>query len=252
MNEATVFHGPSVAEGERAASRGRGYGFLAWLFLETPDAPFLGRMLDANLGPYLASLASSGGIDAQILAGLEEMRGWLRAHADEPLEELRQELAVQGTRLFKGIAPGYGPPPPYEAVYRRPGAGVDADTLLSLRGFYREAAAELPSPSRERLDHLGLELDFMRFLCEEESRLWCSDDAREASRYRQIQQRFLVAHLTPWVPGYCQRILAEACAPFFHGLVRALSGFLAGEARQLHSVSEGVEGPGLPGSASIQ
>jgi putative dimethyl sulfoxide reductase chaperone len=252
VNEATVFHAPSVAEAERAASRGRDYGFLAWLLLETPDAPFLGRMLDADMGAYLASLATGGGIDALILAGLEEMRGWLRAHADRPPEELRQELAVQGTRLFKGIAPGYGPPPPYEAVYRRPGAGVDADTLLSLRGFYREAAAELPSPSRERLDHLGLELDFMRFLCEEEGRLWRSDNAREASRYRQLERQFLAAHLTPWVPGYCQRILAEECAAFFHGLARVLSGFLAGEARQFDSESEGVEGPGLPGSASIQ
>lgn len=187
-----------------------------------------------------------------VIAGLEEMRGWLAAHAHQPLEQVRQELAVQGARLFRGIAPGYGPPPPYEAVHRRPGAGVDADTLLSLRGFYREAAADLPSTSRERLDHVGIELDFMRFLCEEESRLWRSGDAGEAARYRRIQRRFLTAHLAPWVPGYCQRILAEQCAPFFHGLARALSGFLAEEARLLDSGSEEGDGPGRPGPASIQ
>ncbi len=251
MNRAEALHAQSTAENEWAASRGRSYGFLAWLFLESPDTPFLERMRGAEVGTYLASLAAGGDSDPLIQAGLEEMRGWLAGHADQPLEQLRQELAIQGTWLFKGMAPGYGPPPPYEAVHRRPGAGVDAETLLSLRAFYREAAAEPPSTARERLDHLGLELDFMRFLCEEESRLWRSGDAREATRYRRIQQRFLAAHLTPWVPGYCHRILGEQCPPFFLGLVRALSGFLAGEATLLDSESEGVDGPELPGPASV-
>ncbi len=232
---------------EWAACRGKSYGFLAWLFLESPDAAFLERLRGAEVGTYLASLAADEGSDPQILAGLEEMREWLARHDDQPLEQLRQELAVQGTWLFRGIAPGYGPPPPYEAVHRRPGAGVDADTLLSLRAFYREAAVEIPSASHERLDHLGLELDFMRYLCEEESRLWRSGDAGEATGCRRLQRRFLLAHLTPWVPGYCQRILGEQCAPFFHGLARALAGFLAGEATQLDSGPERADGPGPPG-----
>lgn len=252
MNDVTAFQAPSAAAREVAASRGRSYGFLAWLILKGPDMPFLERLLGEEVGVYIASLAGSGGSDPRLIAGLEEMRGWLAENADEPLEQLRQELAVQGTWLFKGIAPGYGPPPPYEAVHRRPGAGADAEILLSLRGFYREAAADLPCTSRERLDHVGLELDFMRFLCEEESRLWGSGDACEAARFRQIQQRFLAEHLTPWVPGYCQRLLGEQCAAFFHGLARALSGFLAGEVALLGSGSGGAGGPELPGPASIQ
>ncbi|HSB77731.1 MAG TPA: molecular chaperone TorD family protein [Candidatus Methylomirabilis sp.] len=252
MNDVTAFQAPSAAESEEAASRGRAYGFLAWLILEGPDTPFLERMLGGEVAAYLASLAASGSSDPLLIAGLEEMRGWLAGNADGPLEQLRQELAVQGTWLFKGIAPGYGPPPPYEAVHRRPGAGADADILLSLRGFYREAAADLPCTSRERLDHLGLELDFMRFLCEEESRLWGSGNACEAARFRRIQRRFLAAHLTPWVPGYCQRLLEEQCAPFFHGLARVLLGFLAGEVALRDSGPGGGDGPELPGPASIQ
>jgi putative dimethyl sulfoxide reductase chaperone len=251
VSRAEAVDAHSTAESEQAASRGRSYGFLAWLFLEGPDTPFLERMRGADVGTYLASLAAGGDADPLIQAGLEEMHGWLAGRADQPPEQLRQELAIQGTWLFKGMAPGYGPPPPYEAVHRRPGAAVDAETLLSLHAFYREAAAEVPSTSRERLDHLGLELDFMRFLCEEEDRLWRSGDAGEAIRHRRIQRRFLAAHLTPWVPGYCQRILGEECAPFFHGLARALSGFLAGEARLLDSQFERADAPGLPGPASV-
>jgi TorA maturation chaperone TorD len=250
--EAKAFHAPSAAESEQVAARERGYGFLAWLFLAAPDIPFLERMLDADVGSYVASLAAGGGAHPMIITGLEEMRGWLAAQAHLPLEQVRQELAVQETWLFKGIAPGYGPPPPYEAVYRRSGAGVDAATLLSLRSFYREAEADLPPNSRERLDHLGLELDFMRFLCGEESRLWCSNDAGEAVRYRRMQRRFLAEHLTPWVPGYCQRLLGEPCAPFFHGLARALSGFLAEDAMLLDRWAEEEGGPGHPDPAPIR
>lgn len=251
VSEAKPLRAPSAAQSEWAASRERGYGFLAWLFLETPDSLFLQRMLGAEVGAYLASLAMSGDADPSMIAGLEEMRGWLAARAHQPLEQLRQELAVQMTRLLKGVAPGYGPPPPYEAVYRRLGAGVDVETLLSIRRFYREAGADLPSTSRERLDHLGMELDFMRFLCGEESRLWLSGAADDATRYRRIQRRFLANHLMPWVPGYCEKVLAEPCVPFFHGVAKALSGFLAGDARLLDRWVEAEEATGHPDPASI-
>jgi TorA maturation chaperone TorD len=238
VDAASVGYAPSAAQSEQATFRARSYGFLAWLFLEGPDIAFIERMLGEDVGASVASLAAGEGSHPMIIAGLEEMRGWLMVHGRQPLEELRQELAVQQAWLFKGIAPGYGPPPPYEAVYRRPGAGVDADTLLSLREFYREVAADLPATTRERLDHLGMELDFMRFLCAEESRVWCAKDIEEARRYHRIQRRFLAEHLAPWVPGYCQRILAEPCAPFFHGLAKVLSGFLAEDAALLDRVGE--------------
>ena len=252
MIEAQALQDPSTAESKQAGFREQSYGFLAWLFLETPDTPFLERMLGADVGSYVASLAAGGSSHPMVIAGLEEMRGWLAARAHQPLEQLRQELAVQGTWLFKGIAPGYGPPPPYEAVYRRPGAGVDVETLLSIRRFYREAAADLPPNSRERLDHLGMELDFMRFLCAEESRLWCSSDAEEAVRYRRIERRFFAEHLEAWVPEYCQKLLAERCAPFFHGLARVVSGFLAEDAALLESWSGEEDGPGRADPASIR
>ena len=245
MNEAKAASPPSSAESDRADSRSRSYGFLAWLFLETPDTAFIERMLDADIASYVASLATGGSSHPFITAGLEEMRGWLAAHSHQSPEQLRTLLAVQETWLFKGMAPGYGPPPPYETVYRRPGAGADAETMLNLRRYYREAAAELSPDPRERLDHLGMELDFMRFLCEEESRLWGSGDAGEAARYRRIQRRFLVEHLVAWAPEYCQRILAERCESFFHGVVKVLSGFLAEDTALLEgwAVGDGLDHP---------
>jgi TorA maturation chaperone TorD len=182
---------------------------------------------------YSDSLQADAATHADVMVGLEEMRGWLRSQADTPPDGLSRTLAVQEAWLFKGIALEYGPPPPYETLHRRPGAAGEAETLVSLQAFYREAGAELSPASRERVDHLGVQLDFMRFLCGEESRLWQVHDVGEACRYRQIQRRLVDEHLMPWVPGYCQRIRAEARAPFFHGVAKMLAGFLAEDARLL-------------------
>ncbi len=228
MDEMSACEPVTVEQSRVSAARAQCYGFLAWFFLETPDTLFVERMLSREVSSYLDSLA--GEASHVVIAGLEEMRGWLSAHAGASVDELRQELAVQEAWLFKGIAPGYGPPPPYEAVHRRPGTSVETETLLSLHAFYREAGAELSYASRERLDHLGVELDLMRFLCGEESRLWSAGAFTQAVRYRGIQRRLVNQHLLPWVPGYCERIRAEARAPFFHAVANMLSGFLAEDA----------------------
>jgi TorA maturation chaperone TorD len=97
-----------------------------------------------------------------------------------------------------------------------------------------------------------MELDFMRFLCAEESRLWIASEAEEAVRYRRIERRFLAEHLEAWVPEYCQKLLAEPRAPFFHGVARVLSGFLAEDAALLESWSGEEDRPGHPDPASIR
>ena len=96
MVEAQTLQDSSPAESEQAAFRERGYGFLAWLFLEGPDIPFLHRMSEADVASSVASLADGGGTHPMVIAGLQEMQGWLASQAHLPLDQVRQELA----RLF--------------------------------------------------------------------------------------------------------------------------------------------------------
>jgi TorA maturation chaperone TorD len=87
-----------------------------------------------------------------------------------------------------------------------------------------------------------MELDFMRFLCEQEAALWRSNDAAGAARYRGIQRRFLASHLMAWAPDYCQMVLAEPCPLFAQGLAKMVSGFLANDAALLARWAEGAGG----------
>lgn len=215
---------------EKARERSTTYGFLAWLFLDTPDVAFVARMSDTRVLPSGPSWPAGERADPGALGGLEAMRDYLAGEINRPAEEVCAELAVQRTRLFRGVAPGYGPRPPYESVYRRSDSRAQSDVLLQVHGFYREAGAQLPADRSERLDYLGLELDLMRFLSWEEGRSWEEGEEAEATRLRDIQRRFLAHHLLAWVPAYCEAILGEPDVPFYHGVARLLSGFLAEEA----------------------
>ncbi len=213
----------------QARDRGISYGFLAWLFLEHPDREFLERMLSAEPASWALSVGE-GEVSPSILAGLEAMRASLSSRPGQSTEGLCRELAVQRTRLFRGVAPGYGPPPPYETLYRDPEGAGEAEVMLQLRRFYREAGAQLPPDQGERLDYLGLELDLMRLLCEEESLLWGEDDRQGVARARGIQEELLTRHLLAWAPRFCQVILKEPGVPFYHGVAALLSAFLKEEA----------------------
>jgi putative dimethyl sulfoxide reductase chaperone len=222
---------PTIADGLLLAQeRAAGYRFLAWLLLDNPDSEFVTQLLSTDTTPS-ASLPLAA--HPQFLAGLEEMRFALSGHSSGTIEDRCRELAVQRARLFRGVAAGYGPPPPYEGLYRR-GEGVsEPELLLELLGLYRELGVGLLPGREERPDYLGLELDVMRLMCEEEGRLSEAADAAGTVECRAFQRRFLQAHLLAWVPRYCETMLGECGAGFYRGVIHALSGFLAEEASLL-------------------
>jgi len=219
----------SVQAGERASA----YALVAWAFLENPDPQFVQRMLAWRDDPSATSPENRGGAAEAFRAGLLQMRGSLEARAGFSPEKIALELSVQRTRLFRGVAPGYGPPPPYEALYRGGDPMSEAALMLELRDFYREAAVWMAPGIVDRPDYLGLELDLMRVLCEEESRAWNSGDAAGAERARRIQKSFLSRHLLPWAPQFCETLLREPGVPFYHALAIILSGLLREEAGAL-------------------
>lgn len=210
-------------DASKADDRAAAYRLLAWFLLAKPDESFIREMLAG--GPDSWSTCNDPSL-ASMRDGLLEIRDFLVGRqADDP-EKLCLELAVQWTRLFRGVAPGYGPRPPYEAIYRRKDAGAQAELLLDLGNLYRVAGVAISVDRIERPDHLGLELDLMGLLCSEESGFWSQGNSEEAAGRRGLQRRLLQEHLLPWVPAYCEVILREPGVPFYHGVMRALSALL--------------------------
>ena len=147
-----------------AQNRGSSYGFLAWLFLEGPDRDFVERIMSQDEELAIIEL-ENGEESSAILYGLRYMRSYIAQFPKTSIEELCMDLMVQRTRLVRGVDPGYGPPPPYEAVYRCPHDCQESDLMLQVSDFYQNAGARLPLGKKERLDYIGLELDLMYFMC---------------------------------------------------------------------------------------
>lgn len=218
----------------RARDRAAAYRLLSWFLLESPDEHFLDAMMAGDVGSWLTS---DDAATSPVAGGLAELRDFLAARQAGGSDKLCLELATQWTRLFRGVAPGYGPRPPYEAIYRAKEGGAQGELLLDLGRLYSEAGVALLEGRTERLDYLGLELDVMGLLCSEESAFRLQGSVEDAVDCRDLQRRFLQEHLLSWATAYCEVILNETGVPFYHGVARALSAFLSDEALSLDPAS---------------
>lgn len=187
---------------EVAQHRSQLYWLLSSLYLRTPNAAFL-----QDLTGWLAASSSTDPED-NVACGLAMVQ---QAAAECNVER----LTVEYTRLFGGIKEGYGPPPPYESMYRESclmGATTEAVTrTYAEAGFGTIHAAAGPQ------DHIGAELKFMSLVCCEEISVWEREEPDAAVSSWKLQRGFLDEHLLRWVPAYCRRLQQETSERFYAG-----------------------------------
>ena len=191
--------------GSEARQRGEAYWFLASLFAARPEGEALARLLAlAEQTPTQGDSVADG-----ILAALRDV-------GDRPALELR--LATEHTRLFRGVREGYGPPPPYESLWRE--GQLMGDSTVAAAEAYLEAGY-VHDESWGPLDHIVEELRFMAALCHAEDEAWRTNRADEAEWARERQLSFLDRHLLVWMPGYCRTLEEQAHEPLYQALARA-------------------------------
>jgi TorA maturation chaperone TorD len=241
MNDETSSGLEAVTTGEWSAlaeSRSRIYGFLAAVYNRLPDEQFAASLSGPDLAAFLSSMAGKGDLPEGMRHGLDLIEGFVRDSKGKEVEALATDLAVERTRLLRGVKPGYGPPPPYESVY----AGSEAAPLMrasaSVRQIYAEAGVGLPEEVRDQPDFIGFELDFMRHLTAQEAQAWASGQGKEAVEALERQRSFLQEHIIHWIPRFCDVMLEEARLGFFQGIARMTKGFVMDEADK---VSEYLE-----------
>jgi putative dimethyl sulfoxide reductase chaperone len=220
---------------ELAQARSRVYGFLGGVFNRLPDDQFAASLSSPELATFLSILGEGEDASEDMQEGLRLMKAFTGASNGKPVEELKTDLAVERTRLLRGIKPGYGPPPPYESVYVEPKQPRLTQAMLSVRDAYAEAGVGLPEDVQDQPDFIGIELDFMRHLTEKESHAWDKSDQSEAKEVLEKEQRFLETHILQWIPRYCDAMLRDAQFDFYRGIARLTKGFVQGE---IHTAAE--------------
>ncbi len=210
---------------EFSCSRSRVYRFLAEIFL-TPIPPhgseYSRRIFAATAA--LAHIEESGLLGD----GVELMNQFAASPPGETLEAVQLALAVDRTRLCRGVQSGYGPPPPYESVYRSDLMPTAA--LREVVSAFREGGFAVSGDLLERPDYVGVELSYMAELCASESSVQ-SEEGLE--RLLELEQRFLEEHLLSWISRYTKEMRQQAQTDFFQGFARLLEGFLVSERRFL-------------------
>jgi TorA maturation chaperone TorD len=203
--------------GKDAEVRATMYTFLARMFNERPDQALVRRL--RSLGSeWIAELAQSIDLPDEAVRGLKDIARFVEASAEAPEDDIAQSLAVDWTRLFRGVAPGYGPPPPYEGVYM-PGNVEASAVLQAVVTDYLKHDVVMFQDSVNRPDYIGLEFDFLALLAEREQAAWESGDTAAAVGKRSGAQEFFDQHAGRWVKLYCDKAIEQAKTDFYRGLL---------------------------------
>jgi TorA maturation chaperone TorD len=186
-----------------ARARAEGYWFLAGFFANAPSAAFLQNIV--------AGYSGSQEDDSDRVV---QLHGKLRnLILGELVDALVQRLAPESIRLFGGLHPGYGPPPPYESAYV--GGQSMGDVTLSVLDAFEDAGMGSLDTSHGPCDHICSELKFMAALCVKEDEAWTSNGAEAAAVWLERQRAFLQVHILNWLPGWRSQVAAATEEPYF-------------------------------------
>jgi TorA maturation chaperone TorD len=211
----------SVERESAARARSDLYRYLAGLFLETAGEAAVAQLLRPETLDELAHAYGASSVKG--LRALEPDTGGIAAEFDT---------------LFRIPVAGYVPA--CESAYRdtEPGGKRREGHLYgpSCRAAARlmmEAGAEIPAEVNKPPDHIGVELLFLSFLCEQESEARKEGNADSLERWLGRELRFLRDHPSEWIESFRRRVEQSVPGGFYAGLSRLAEGVLLSDLRYL-------------------
>lgn len=197
-----------------AAGRARTYGALSALYITAPSED-------------LAEMIRAGGLAAEnssspLGAAASDLASSFREAAASGLEN---ELVAEHTRLFvlpSGVLP-------YESMYLDANKRLGGRVTVGVQRCYEDAAARLTNACLDLPDHIGVELEFMSFLCDIEAQLREQADVAGLQKCLEIQHSFLTDHLLCWHQPLCAKVLASSNSGAYRALANLTVAFLEAE-----------------------
>lgn len=218
---------------ELAAARAQVYGLLSVGFAR-PDTALAAALWQ---GTFASRCQRALQAALAVIPG-EAMQALARPGELPTCDAMAQTLQLEYARLF--IGPHALPAPPYESVYREPLWGVMGETTLAVRQAYEAIGFGLDPEARELPDHVAVELEFLAHLSDEQAAAWSVADEARAMRWLCHEHAFLEAHLGQWLPAFAERVVVAAAVPFYSGLARIASGFVAQVRGQLGTMVQAL------------
>lgn len=74
---------------------------------------------------------------------------------------------------------------------------------------------------------------FLKHLCDKTASSFKNQDAHEAIKHTELQQKFLDEHLNKWVPAFSEDIIKYTKEDFYRGVALLLRGFISLETERM-------------------
>lgn len=197
-----------------AAGRARTYALLSALYLSPPSED-------------IAALIRAGGLAQEeggaLGAAADALTACFRRIASEGIPGA--DVEAEYTRLF--VLP-FGAVP-HESYYLDEKKQVGGHVTAAVQRCYDAAAARLAGASMELPDHIGVELEFMKFLCDLESQFWNAASEEGLETCIGFQRDFLDSHLLRWHQALGRKIVEDSGLDLYRALARLTNDFLEAE-----------------------
>ena len=185
------------------------FKLLAACFYEPEKSLFIEEAVGDKLGLLLDDQSPDGAIAAR--------------HMQSALQKLDQEkLSIDHAALFVG--PFELIAAPYGSVYIEKKRRVMEKSTLNAARYYQEA--DLSVDIQEPPDHIVIELEFMYYLCSKEASAANAGSVDEVNRFKDIQARFFLEAMQPWIPEFSEAITAGTDNMFYIHLSECLGHFM--------------------------
>jgi len=208
-----------------ASGRAKTYALLAALYSAPPSRE-------------LAALIRAGGLVAEgggpLSAAAEALTDAFRRAVSDGLADA--DLVAEHTRLFtlpSGVVP-------HESYYADKNQRVGGHVTAAVKLYYDDAAAELTGTCLELPDHMGVELEFMQFLCDIEKQFWNEPEGEGLQRCLDFQNGFLTEHLLRWHRELCEKIRSETSLEIYRTLATLTIEFLEAERAFVPELAQGI------------
>jgi len=171
--------------------------FLVEVFHDTPSEAFLERLLGGEIR------TPADEVNEALDDGFAELNAFVRRHRDRSVEDVREELVSEYTRVFVGPRP---PVLAHETYYREDTEFV-GEGLAKVEASYGAAGWSPPEEYGEENDFVAVELAFLRYLVDLQRR-----GTEEAFGYERV---FIDEHLDHWVSAFAADLLDTTDVGFY-------------------------------------
>lgn len=213
--------------------RAQMYRFLSRLYLTEVDELLLDALEQMEFPQTCPDSEMAEGYE-QIASYIKREKEQMEAAKASPdgvklqRQEILDDLAVDYARVFlsAGVASGKAAFP-FESVYTSRQHLMMQESRNEVIALYAQKGI---APGKEMYrvpeDHLGLLLEYMALLCQEEA---AGERTAAAKTPKEQQREFLSQHLKNWVFAFTADLLKYASTDFYRGLAKLTRGFLTME-----------------------